>query len=73
MRRWETLLALGAVIAASAGALPLAGRWYFTLAALLALAIVGAARLAAALSGRKPPISDAAERARRIREQRHRR
>jgi membrane protein implicated in regulation of membrane protease activity len=73
MRRWETLAALAAVIAASIGALRVPGRWWFTLVAIVLLAVVGAARLAAALGRSQTPRSDAAERAERIRRQRRRR
>jgi len=73
MQRWETLMALAAVVIASIGALHVPGRTFCTFAALVLLAIVGGSRLFAAMSRRKPPLSDAAERAQRIREQRRRR
>lgn len=73
MQRWETLTALAAVVIASIGALHVPGRSLFTFAALVLLAIVGGSRLFAAIARRKPRASDAAERARLIREQRRRR
>lgn len=74
MRRWETLTALAAVIAASLGALPIPERNLFTLAGVALILVVAVSRLRAAIGGakRKPP-SDAAERAARIRAQRGRR
>jgi hypothetical protein len=74
MRRWETLVALAAVIVASAGALPIPGRLYYTGCGVFMIAVVGLARLAARLSaaGTNEP-SDAHERAQRIRESRRRR
>jgi membrane protein implicated in regulation of membrane protease activity len=75
MRRWETLTALAAVIIASIGAFPIAGRLWFALFAILALAIVGAAQVRRALTKNSQPPGglSAEERARRIREQRNRR
>jgi membrane protein implicated in regulation of membrane protease activity len=73
MKRWETLLALAGVIAASIGALHVPGRGWWTVSALAMLAVVAAARLRAALAGRRNDPTDAAERAARIREQRRRR
>jgi uncharacterized paraquat-inducible protein A len=73
VRRWETLAALAAVIAASIGALRVPGRGYATFAAVVLLAVVGASLLAARLGRQRPAQTDAAERARRIREQRRRR
>lgn len=74
MKRWETLAALAAVILASLGALPLAGRLWFTVAGVLLVVAVGASRLAASLrGGGARPRSDAAERAERIRALRRRR
>lgn len=67
------MTALAAVILASAGALRVPERGLFTLGALVLLAVVGGSRLYAALTRAKPPPSDAAERARLIREQRRRR
>lgn len=40
MRRWETLTALAAVVAACLGTLRTPLHWYFTYAALVLLAIV---------------------------------
>jgi membrane protein implicated in regulation of membrane protease activity len=73
MRRWETLAALAAVIAASAGALRIPGRWWYTVLALVLLGVVALSRLASALGRSKTTRSDAAERAEQIRRQRHRR
>lgn len=73
MRRWETLLALLAVILASVGTLPIAHRLLFTFLALVALVIVGASRFRVAMHGKpKAGSFDPAERAARIREERHR-
>jgi hypothetical protein len=75
MARWETLLALLAVILASLSALPLRGRLLLALAAIALLVLVGMSRLRAGLESRhrRAPGFDAAERARRIREARERR
>lgn len=76
MRRWETLTALGAVVAASLGALPIPGRLAYTIVAFAAITIVGAARLRAALRARgasRHAGVDKAALARRIREERTRR
>ena len=63
------MLALAAVIVASAAALPILGRLWVALAAIVAILGVGASRLGAALRAREEP-SAAAELARRIRENR---
>ena len=69
MRRWESLLAILAVVLASVAASPVRSRLLFALAAMLLLAVVGVSRLRAAMSS--PPVeSDAAARAQRIRESR---
>lgn len=73
MRRWETLAALAAVVVASLGALPFPGHALCTFAGIALILLVGVSRLLASLVRRAPPASDAAERAARIREQRHRR
>ncbi|MBV8491678.1 MAG: hypothetical protein JO199_14225 [Candidatus Eremiobacteraeota bacterium] len=76
MRRWETLLALVAVILASLSALQIPGRIVFALSALLCLSIVGSARLRAAIRKKeaKPKKGfDAYERAMRIQEERDKR
>ena len=74
MRRWETLTALTAVIAASLGALPVPGHYVLTLVGVALVLVVAFSRLREMLKGvtHKPP-SDAAERAARIREERERR
>ncbi len=74
LRRWETLTALAAVVVASVGAFPIAGRVYFTVAGVIMIAIVGGSRVAARLTGggRRGP-TDEAERAARIRAARRRR
>ncbi|HEY5341079.1 MAG TPA: hypothetical protein VIK27_08650, partial [Candidatus Aquilonibacter sp.] len=51
LRRWETLTALAAVVVASVGALPIAGRVYFTAAGVMMIAIVGGSRVATRLAG----------------------
>jgi len=74
MRRWETLTALGAVIVASAAALPIPGRVELAIAAIVAVLVVGGSILTRSLAQRaRPGETDAARRARRIREQRRRR
>ena len=74
MTRWETRCALAAVIVASVAALPVPGRLWYTGAALVLLAIVGGARIRAALRPKRPAAGfDAAERARSIRDARSRR
>ena len=75
MSRAESLIALGAVVFASIAALQVPGRLIFAIVAIVMLLAVGAARLRAAVTSRgvPPPAGDAGERARRIREERHRR
>lgn len=75
MRRWETFIALLAVIVASVGALPVHSRLFFAFTAMLLLGVVAVSRLRSAMAGRSQskPIFDAAERARTIREQRSKR
>lgn len=74
MKKWETLLALLAVILASAAAFPLGLRLPLALLAIALLLAVGAARLRDAARGRTTmTVPDAAERAARIREERERR
>lgn len=75
MSRAETLTALAAVVLASLAALQIPGRIVFALVAIALLMAVGALRLRAALTERKQPRSgfDAADRARRIREEREKR
>lgn len=75
MSRTETLLALAAVVFASVAALQVPGRLIFAAIAVAMLLAVGGARLRAAMVGRREPLPgfDAAERARRIREERRRR
>lgn len=75
MSRTQTLVALAAVVFASAGALQVPGRLLYALIAVALLLAVGAARLRAALHGRHKPVSgfDVAERAERIREARRKR
>jgi hypothetical protein len=73
--RTQTLLALAAVVFASVAALQVPGRTIFAVVAVALLLAVAGARLRAALAGRREPPGgfDAAERARQIREARHRR
>lgn len=74
MRRWETLVALLAVILASIAAIAVPGRLYFALAAILLIAVVGMLRMRLLIAGRlSQPDSGAGERAARIREERERR
>jgi hypothetical protein len=74
MRRWETLVALGAVILSSVSALPVRGRLWYAAGAIALLAVVGLSRLRTAMTVKKPASGfDAAERARAIREARDRR
>jgi hypothetical protein len=75
MRRWETLIALVAVIIASASALPIPGRLWLAGVAIVLLALVGGVQLHRSLTGTREiktgPTPE--EIARRIREQRNRR
>ncbi|HUY11595.1 MAG TPA: hypothetical protein VMV73_04970 [Candidatus Dormibacteraeota bacterium] len=75
MKRWETLLALLAVILASLSALQIPGRLLLALTAMLMLSIVGSMRLRAAIYGKKKASSDfdAVARAEAIRKDRARR
>jgi len=74
VRRYETLVALLAVILASLAALQLPGRLFFALAAILLIALVGMLRMRDALTRREPgDESGAAQRAQRIRDERERR
>lgn len=74
MRRWETLVALLAVILASVAALEVPGRIYFALVAIFLIAVVGTLRMRAAIAGRAASgDSSAADRAERIRDERERR
>jgi hypothetical protein len=74
MRRWETLLALLAVVLASLAALQIRGRLLFAVAAIVLLAAVGVSRIRAGVARRRPaPEFDTYERAERIREERERR
>ena len=75
MRRWETLIALVAVIIASASALPIPGRLWLAGVAIVLLALVGAAQLHRSLTGSRETRTGPSpeEIARRIREQRNRR
>jgi hypothetical protein len=70
MRRWETLTAIAGVVCAVVGSTRLPDHTAFTYLAIALIVVVGAARLQAALAKKAPAPSDAAERARRIREQR---
>ena len=70
MNRWETLAAIVAVVVASAAALPIPGRLWCALAAIAVLIVIAGFRVAAVMRPRSE--SDAAARARRIREQRKR-
>ena len=73
MKKWETLLALLAVVLASAAAFPIGLRVPLALLAILLLFSIGVARLRSAAAGRKTMnVPDAAERAARIREDRER-
>jgi hypothetical protein len=74
MRKWETLLALLAVILASAAAFPIGLRIPLALLAIALLASIGVARLRSAARGRTTMnVPGAAERAERIRADRDRR
>jgi len=75
VKRWETRLALLAVILASLSALNIPGRLLLALTAMLLLSIIASARLRAALYGKKERSGgfDAAAAAERIREARARR
>jgi multisubunit Na+/H+ antiporter MnhG subunit len=75
MRRFETLLALLAVVLASLSALPIPGRILLALCAIFLIALVGSLRLRAAIKAKSAPPSrfDAAARAEQIREERRRR
>jgi membrane protein implicated in regulation of membrane protease activity len=53
MRRWETLTALAAVVAASLGALRTPLQWWFTAAAFALLGIICASLLARYLNDRR--------------------
>ena len=75
MKRWETRLALLAVILASLSALNIPGRLLLALTAMLLLSIIASSRLRAALYGKKERSTgfDSAATAERIREERSRR
>jgi len=75
MRRWETLIALVAVIIASASALPIPGRLWLAGVAIVLLALVGGVQLHRSLAGTRETKTGPTpeEIARRIREQRNRR
>ena len=75
MRRFETFVALLAVIFASVSALQIPGRIVFALAAIMLLTFLISRRLRAAIKGKRdrPAGMDAYERARRIHEERSRR
>ncbi|MGB8797594.1 MAG: hypothetical protein WCC70_08600 [Candidatus Aquilonibacter sp.] len=75
MHRWETLIALVAVILASASALPIPGRLWLAGVAIVLLALVGAAQLHRSLTGSRETRTGQSpeEIARRIRDQRNRR
>ena len=75
MSRAETLTALAAVVFASAAALQVPGRLLCAAIAVVLLLAVAGARVRAALVAPREPRDgfDAAERARRIREERRRR
>jgi hypothetical protein len=74
MRRFETLVALLAVVLASLAALQIRGRLLFAVAAMVLLGFVILSRLRASIQQRRPkPTFDAYDRAERIREERDRR
>ena len=74
MNKWETLLALLAVILASAAAFPIGLRIPLALLAIALLVSIGVARLRSAATRRSTMnVPDAAERADRIRADRERR
>jgi len=74
MKRWETLLALFAVVLASAAAFPWGLRLPLAVLAIVLLFSIGIARLRAAATDKKTmTVPDAAERAARIREAREHR
>jgi hypothetical protein len=75
MRKFETLLALLAVVLASLAAFQIPGRLVFALAAIMLLAFICSRRLREALGQKKerPAGFDAADRARRIHEERQKR
>ncbi len=75
MRRWETLIALLAVVIASVSALAIPGRLWFAGIAIVLLALVGGAQLHRSLTGSRETKTGPTpeEIARRIREQRNRR
>ncbi len=70
MRRWETLTAIAAVICAVVGSTRLPEHVAFTYLAFALIGAVALARLRAALTRKPPADTDAAERARRIRDRR---
>ncbi|MHB8146655.1 MAG: hypothetical protein ACYDGM_05245 [Vulcanimicrobiaceae bacterium] len=72
MRRWETLVALLAVILASLAAMRVPGQLGFALVAIALIAFVGLSRIRAGMVQRpRHDRFDATERARRIREERN--
>jgi multisubunit Na+/H+ antiporter MnhG subunit len=78
MRRFETILALVAVVLASLSALQIPGRLILALTAMLLLCIVGSSRLRAMIRDRENKNKskkgfDAYERAQRIKEERSKR
>lgn len=73
MRRWETLLALVAVVLASLSAMQIPGRLILALSALLLLSIVASARLRSMIRDReqkKPKGFSAYDRAMKIQKDR---
>jgi uncharacterized membrane protein len=74
MRRFETLLALLAVVLASLAALQIPGRLYFAIAAIVVLALVGMSRVRASITTKRVVKTfDTYDRAERIREERDKR
>jgi len=68
VKKWETMLALLAVVLASAAAFPIGLRIPLALLAIVLLVFIGVARLRAAVTNRREMnVPDAAERAERIR------
>ncbi len=74
MSKWETWVALLAVILASLAALAIRGRLVFAMGAIALILLVGLARIRSGLGARRrPSAADPGERAERIRQARDRR
>ena len=74
MRRWQTLTALAAVICATFGSIKTSYQYVLVALAVVLIVLVGLSMLIASLNKATPKDGfDPAERAKEIRDQRHRR